>query len=109
MYAALVGEVDGVRLISPERLREATTVAISGTDEVFGMPTAFALGYAVGLPGSAAQDGPAVFGIGGAGGSYACGDAASGVAFALTKNRLTNDFTAATKVSQLVYSALSDR
>jgi len=28
MYAALLGEVDGVRLISPERLRETTAVSI---------------------------------------------------------------------------------
>ena len=39
MYAAMLGEVDGTRLISPERLREATTVAMRGNDEVFGMPT----------------------------------------------------------------------
>jgi CubicO group peptidase (beta-lactamase class C family) len=32
MYAALLGEVDGVRLISPERLREVSAVAMSGID-----------------------------------------------------------------------------
>jgi hypothetical protein len=31
MYAALLGEVDGVRLLSPERLREVTTLATSAT------------------------------------------------------------------------------
>jgi hypothetical protein len=34
MYAALIGEVDGVRLISPERLAEATAVSVEGHDEV---------------------------------------------------------------------------
>jgi len=48
MYAALLGEVDGVRLISPERLREVTAMAMSGTDQVFGMPTTWGLGYAIG-------------------------------------------------------------
>src|SRR5881296_2785825 len=34
MYAAMLGTVGGVRLISPERLREATAVAMSGIDAV---------------------------------------------------------------------------
>ena len=38
MYAVL-GEVGGVRLLSPERLREATTAPVTGVDEVFGLPT----------------------------------------------------------------------
>lgn len=36
MYAALIGEVDGVRLVSPERLRHMTSVEISGPDWTFG-------------------------------------------------------------------------
>ncbi|NTU80593.1 MAG: hypothetical protein HGA45_14650 [Chloroflexales bacterium] len=40
MYAALLGEVDGVRLISPERLHEVSAMAMSGRDEIFGFPTA---------------------------------------------------------------------
>jgi hypothetical protein len=43
MYAALLEEVDRVRLISPRRLREATAPAASGVDEVFGMPSTWAL------------------------------------------------------------------
>src|SRR5437870_13444084 len=67
MYAALLGEVDGVRLLSPERLREATAVSSSGVDQVFGMPTTWALGYSIGLPGAGAQDAPTAFGVGGVG------------------------------------------
>lgn len=63
MYAALLNEVDGVRLISPQRLGEATAPAASGVDEVFGMPSTWALGYSIGLPGSTAQDSPTAFGI----------------------------------------------
>lgn len=105
MYAALLGEVDGVRLISPERLREATAVAMRGNDQVFGMPTTWALGYAIGGLGTA-HDSDSVFGVGGAGGSFACGDTATGIAFAVTKNRLTPDFNAAKELSQLVTDAL---
>src|ERR1700694_2283237 len=39
MYAALLGDVEGIRLISPERLREVTAVAMRGQDQVFGVPT----------------------------------------------------------------------
>jgi CubicO group peptidase (beta-lactamase class C family) len=107
MYAAVLGEVDGVRLISPERLRQATAVAASGVDQVFGNPSTWGLGYAIGLPGSTAQDSPTAFGIGGAGGSFAYGDTATGIAFGLTKNRLTNDFSAANRISQLVSTAVA--
>jgi CubicO group peptidase (beta-lactamase class C family) len=109
MYAALLGEVDGVRLISPERLREATAVSMSGVDQVFGMPTTWGLGYSIGGLGSAAQESPTVFGIGGVGGSFACGDTATGIAFAVTKNRLTMDFSAATQLSQIVTEAVAAR
>ena len=109
MYAALLGEVDGIRLISPARLREATAVAMSGNDAVFGMPTTWGLGYAIGGLGSGAQDTSSVFGVGGAGGSFACGDTATGIAFAVTKNRLTNDFNVATQLNQLVTEALRGR
>ena len=102
MYAALLDEVDGVRLLTPGRLREATAVSASGVDEVFGMPTAWALGYAIGGLGSTAQDTSTAFGVGGAGGSFASADSASQIAFAVTKNRHTGDFAAATQISQLV-------
>ena len=104
LYAALLTGVDGVRLISPERLREATAVSSSGLDQVFGMPTTWGLGYSIGGLGPA-QDSRTVFGVGGVGGSFACGDTATGIAFALTKNRLTMDFNTATVLSQIVKKA----
>ena len=106
MYAALLTEVDGVRLISAERLREATAVSSTGMDQVFGMPTTWGLGYAIGGLGPVAQDSQTVFGLGGVGGSFACGDTATGIAFAFTKNRLTQDFNAASELSLIVKNAL---
>ena len=105
MYAALLTGVDGVRLISPERLREATAVSSSGIDQVFGMPTTWGLGYSIGGLGPA-QDSKATFGVGGVGGGFACGDTASGIAFAVTKNRISQDFNTATELSQIVKKAL---
>ena len=105
MYAALVGEVDGIRLISPRRLREATAVAMAGTDAIFGMPTKWGLGYAIGGLGTP-NDSDTVFGVGGAGGSFACADTASGITFAVTKNRLTSHFRAASQLRLLVTDEL---
>jgi hypothetical protein len=65
MYAAVAGEVDGVRLISPQRLREATSVMASGIDEIFGNPSWWGLGYSIGRPGRTAPDTPTTFGMGG--------------------------------------------
>jgi len=107
MYAALLDPVDDVRLISPERLREATTLSMAGVDQVFGMPTSWALGYSIGRLGSSAHDSPTAFGVGGAGGSFAYGDTASGIAFGLTQNRVSSDFGTATQLVQLVNELLA--
>ena len=108
MYAALMGEVDGVRLIPPERLREVSAAAFSGTDQIMGNPVTWALGYAIGRIGTEARETPGVVGMGGVGGSYACADTATGVAFALTKNRLTADFSAAQRISEIVTQAVAE-
>lgn len=105
VYAAMLGEVGGVRLISPERLREISAPAFSGEDQIMGNPVTWALGYPIGGLGTD-QETPTMFGWGGVGGSYACADTATGVAFALTKNRLTADFSAAKHVAGIVMSAV---
>src|SRR3712207_9234928 len=67
MYAALLEEVDGVRLISPEWLREVSAVAFSGVDQIIEFPSTWALGYSVGRFGTDPQETPTVFGIEGVG------------------------------------------
>jgi CubicO group peptidase (beta-lactamase class C family) len=108
MYAALSGEVDGVRLVSPERLREISAVAFSGVDQIMGNPTTWALGYSIGRTGTGPQEAPTLFGFGGVGGSYAYADTATGVAFALTKNRLTSDFDATVHIAKIVTNAVAE-
>ena len=105
MYAALMGEVDGVRLVSQERLREISAGAFTGVDEIMGFPTTWALGYSVGRIGADPQQTSSVLGVGGAGGSFACADTATGVAWALTKNRLTGGFEASEQVAGIVAEA----
>jgi CubicO group peptidase (beta-lactamase class C family) len=108
MYAALMDEVDGVRLVSAERLREISAGAFTGVDQIMGFPATWALGYSLGRIGADPQETQSVFGIGGVGGSYACADTATGVAWALTKNRLTADFAAAEKISGIVAKAAAE-
>ena len=108
MYAALLGEVDGVRLISAERLREVSTVAMSGTDQIFGFPTSWGLDYSIGQFMSNAHETQHVFGVGGVGGSHAYADTRTGTTFALTKNWLTPSFDTAEKVAGIATRAVAD-
>jgi CubicO group peptidase (beta-lactamase class C family) len=106
MYAALLDEVDGVRLVSPERLAELTTVATSGVDEMTGAPASYGLGYTVGTIGQAAVS-PTVFGMVGVGGSAAYADTATGVTVAVTKNRFNPvEMNAYERVHALAVGAL---
>jgi CubicO group peptidase (beta-lactamase class C family) len=108
MYAALLGRVDGVRLISPERLREVSAVAMSGTDQIFGFPTSWGLGYVIGQFMSNAHETQHVFGVGGVGGSHAYADTKTGTTFALTKNRLAPNFDTAEHVAEIITKGVAD-
>ncbi|MBT2518207.1 beta-lactamase family protein [Streptomyces sp. ISL-90] len=105
MYAALLDDVDGVRLVAPARLAEMSTLATAGfIDEMTGGPSVWSLGYCVGWPGtSAAEDFPTMFGMVGIGGSGAHADRATGVSVAVTKNRFNPvDMSILQGVSELV-------
>ena len=108
MYAALLGEVDGIRLISPERLREVSAVAMTGVDEIFGFPTSWGLGYSIGQFLSNAHETQHLFGVGGVGGSHAYADTATGTTFALTKNRLVPSFDTAEQIAGVVTRAVAE-
>ena len=102
MYAALLGEVDGVRLISPERLAEAAKVAVEGRDEVFGNEVRWSLGYAMGAP-SVEDHSDTTFGIRRRGRQLAGADTATGTSVAVTKNLLTENFTSA-RIARMVFA-----
>jgi CubicO group peptidase (beta-lactamase class C family) len=104
MYAALMTEVDGVRLLSADRFAEVSRMAIAGQDRIFGYPRPKTLGYFHGI--TWAGGSPRSIGTTGSGGSAAYADPEHGVAFALTKNRLTSDTVAAQTVAGEVYAAL---
>lgn len=104
MYAALMTEVDGSRLLSADRTAEISAPAVSAHDRMLGHPSPKTLGYFHGI--TWAGGSPQSFGTTGSGGSAAFADPAHGIAFALTKNRLTANSHAAYTVAAEVYAAL---
>jgi CubicO group peptidase (beta-lactamase class C family) len=87
MYAVLAqgGELDGIRLMTRERVTIASTLAIDAPDAMTGGRALRALGYGIGGPDEQG------FGHGGAGGSLGWAVPEHRFAFALAKNNLTAD------------------
>jgi CubicO group peptidase (beta-lactamase class C family) len=87
MYAALIGAVDGVRLVGPGCTALISTAMATGHDRVLAAPVPKTLGYFTGLPEMGQH--PRAFGAKGSGGSIAFADPEHGFSFALAHNRLT--------------------
>jgi CubicO group peptidase (beta-lactamase class C family) len=88
MYAATIGDIDGVRLLEDETIDSMRVVHSEGPDAVLGIPTAFGLGFAVGetMLGPAAP--ATAFGHPGAGGSLGLADPERGIAFGYAMNQM---------------------
>ena len=86
MYAALLGHVDGINLISSQRRTAMAAVAFTGTDEVMGFPASWAFGYSPDRPGGVPSRRGSTFGMVGANGSAAYADIDSGLAVAVMRN-----------------------
>ncbi len=87
-YAALIGELDGVRLIGPELLDQLRRPHAGGLDRVLRLRTDFGLGFM--LPGGPlfpATAPPGTFGHGGATGSFALADPDRGLTLGYVPNR----------------------
>jgi CubicO group peptidase (beta-lactamase class C family) len=90
MYAALISEVDGVRLLTPETVAAATREQSVGVDRVLLVPTRFGSGYA--LPTDVIpMTGPTSFGHPGRGGSLGFADPEHGIAFGYVMNHIIED------------------
>lgn len=108
MYAALLGHVDGVTLVSPRRLEAMAAVAFRGMDQVMGFPTTWAFGYSPARPGGGASRPGSTFGMVGMNGSAAYADIDSGVAVAVMRNRFaTGDLTTVARIDSIVAETLS--
>ncbi|MEV7324302.1 serine hydrolase domain-containing protein [Streptomyces sp. NPDC093970] len=87
MYAALIGEVDGVRLFTPATLASATAERSAGVDRVIMFPVRFGSGYMLPVE-TAPLTGPRAFGHPGRGGSLAFADPEHGIAFGYVMNSI---------------------
>jgi len=94
MYAAMIGEVDGVRLLSPETVDKARTLRTGSMVPAgdlgklqLGLPVQYGLGYQLPREG-AAMLGEGSFGHDGAGGRIGFADPESGVAAAYVANTM---------------------
>ncbi|MEU4228628.1 serine hydrolase domain-containing protein [Nonomuraea sp. NPDC026600] len=86
-YAALIGEVDGHRILSPETLAAATAEQVSGIDRILRVPVRIGTGFGLPTP-DAFWYSPTAFGFPGYGGSLGFADPASGLAFGYVMNRI---------------------
>ncbi len=87
MYASLIGDVDGVRLLKPETVEAARTSQARGPDRIIIMETNFGLGFWLSTPIMPLLS-PGSFGHPGAGGSFGAADPESGVAVGYVMNRM---------------------
>ncbi|MFE9995676.1 serine hydrolase domain-containing protein [Streptomyces avermitilis] len=100
-YAALTGEVDGVRLWRPETAALARAERSAGPDRVLVVNTRFGLGHM--LHGSASPLlSPASFGHPGRGGPLGFADPESGIAFGYVTNGYRTSVTADPRAQALV-------
>jgi CubicO group peptidase (beta-lactamase class C family) len=87
MYAACIGEVDGVRLISPATLDQAVAEQSAGEDLVLGYVTRYATGFQLSFP-FRPMAGEGSFGHYGMGGSVGFAHPERGIAFAYVMNQM---------------------
>jgi CubicO group peptidase (beta-lactamase class C family) len=91
VYAALArgGELDSVRLLTPAAIERAIVQQSSGRDTVLTVPTRFATGFMLGMPGGIFECGPGrrTFGHPGRGGSIGFADPDARLAFGYVTNQ----------------------
>jgi CubicO group peptidase (beta-lactamase class C family) len=105
LYAACIGDVDGVRLLQPETVERARAVQTSGPDRCLIVPTNFGLGFM--LPSEFEPlGGPGSFGHPGAGGSVAWALPEQDLAFAYVMNRMGAGLAADPRCARLSTAAL---
>ncbi|MET8338347.1 serine hydrolase domain-containing protein [Streptosporangium canum] len=86
-YAALIGEVDGHRILASDILAAATAEQVSGTDRVLRVPVRIGTGFGLPTP-DAFWYSPTAFGFPGYGGSLGFADPANGLAFGYVMNHI---------------------
>ena len=106
MYAACIGEVDGVRLLAPETLEQATRVQSAGEDLVLGYETRYATGFQLSFP-FRPMAGEGSFGHYGMGGSVGFAHPGRELAFAYVMNQMLPSGGVDPRTKDLVEAVLS--
>jgi CubicO group peptidase (beta-lactamase class C family) len=103
LYAALVGEIDGRRLLDPTTVERARALRVEGPDAVIRVPTRFGLGFM--LPPSLGPTCPdGCFGHPGAGGSLGFADPDARLGFGYVMNQMQLGLTGDARAASLVES-----
>jgi CubicO group peptidase (beta-lactamase class C family) len=106
LYAATLGEIDGVRLLSDASVAAARVEQSAGPDAVLGVDSRFGTGFFLDSP-FCPMYGPSSFGHAGAGGSLAFADPDSGVAFAYVMNQMQQALAGDPRADALVSAVRS--
>ena len=101
MYAACIGEVDGIRLLSEETVAVAAREQCSGVDEVVMGYSRFGTGYQLPQP-AVPMLGPTSFGHAGAGGALGFADRENRIGFGYVANLLSASMANETRAKALV-------
>jgi CubicO group peptidase (beta-lactamase class C family) len=90
IYGALArgGEIDGVRVLTPESIAQCHTEQSRGPDAVLLLTTRFGLGFMMSLPEASLGPNPRSFGHPGYGGSIGYADPDAKIGFGYTMNRM---------------------
>ena len=87
LYAAQIGEVDGVRILDDASVARVSEEQSNGPDQVLVVPTRFGLGFFLSSSFSPLM-GPTSFGHAGAGGSLGFADPETGVGYGYVMNKM---------------------
>ena len=89
-YGALArgGELDGVRILSPQQIERCYEEQSEGVDAVANIPMRFGLGYRLTQPAARYGPNPRTFGHSGAGGSLGIADPDAKIGFAYVMNQM---------------------
>jgi CubicO group peptidase (beta-lactamase class C family) len=106
LYAACIGEIDDVRLLTPETLEQATRTQARGEDLVQPYETHFGTGFQLTFP-FRPMAGPGSFGHYGSGGSVGFGHQELGISFGYTMNQMGPVYGKDPRTSGLVEALLT--
>jgi CubicO group peptidase (beta-lactamase class C family) len=105
LYAACIGEVDGVRLLKPETVERGMRTEAHGEDLVVGYETRYATGFQLSFP-SRPMAGEGSFGHYGMGGSMAFAHPALGLSFGYVMNQMLSPSGPDPRSTPLIHAVL---